>query len=112
MKTFEDERGKIEDLIVGKDFSVTHITFTKGAVRGNHLHKETVQLDTILKGKLKCVKGNNTGTAEKEDVIGIEANTPHAYEALEDSEMISICFGKRIGEDYSKDTYALQKNLI
>ena len=109
---YKDDRGTIKDLLVGEDFSVTHITFTKGAIRGNHTHKETTQHDIILKGKLTCKKGNSTSYPVKGDVIHIEPNIPHAYKAMEDSEMISICFGKRIGDNYSKDTYALQKRLI
>jgi quercetin dioxygenase-like cupin family protein len=109
LETHKDNRGMIKDLLVGKDFSVTYITFKKGAVRGNHVHKETEQLDIILKGTLI--------TESNEDFIAREArllqkNVPHAYKALEDSEMISICFGKRIGKNYSKDTYALQEPLI
>jgi len=105
---YQDERGTIKDLIVGKDYSVTHITFTKGAVRGNHLHKETFQVDTVLSGKLF--------NGEKElvagDIVEIQAGTPHAYRALEDSEIISTCFGKRIGDDYSKDTFKLETPLL
>lgn len=98
--------------MVGEDFSITHITFKKGAVRGNHVHKETAQHDFITKGKLMCRKGRNIGFPEKGDVIHIEPKTPHAYKAMEESEMISICFGKRVGDNYSKDTYALQKEII
>ena len=109
---YKDDRGTIKDLLVGEDFSVTHITFTKGAVRGNHMHKETIQHDIILKGRLICKKGNSTIYPGKGDEINIEPTVAHAYKATEDSEMISICFGKRIGDNYSKDTYALQKRLI
>lgn len=112
LETHKDKRGTIKDLLVGKDFSVTYISFKEGAVRGNHFHKETSQHDIILSGKLMCKKGNNTGYPETEDIVHIEPNIPHAYKALEDSEMVSICFGKRIGKNYSKDTYALQEKLI
>ena len=112
METHKDKRGMIKDLMVGKDWSVTYITFKKGAIRGNHIHKETIQHDIILGGELLCKKGNNTGFPEKGDIINIESNLPHAYKALKDSEMISICFGKRVGSNYSKDTYALQTPLI
>lgn len=56
MNKFEDERGIIEDLKVGKDWSVTYISFKKGAVRGNHYHKETKQTDYILSGSFICSK--------------------------------------------------------
>ena len=109
---YKDKRGTINDLAVGNDWSVTYITFKKGAVRGNHYHKETIQHDIVLKGSLLCKKGHETGFPKKGDLIHIEANIPHAYEALEDSEIVSICFGKRIGDNYYKDTYVLQEPLI
>jgi len=105
----KDKRGIIKDLMVGKDWSVTYITFKKGAVRGNHVHKKTVQTDIILEGKLLDERGIDWIKGETRE---IEANEPHAYKAISDSEMISICFGKRIGKNYSKDTYALQEPLI
>lgn len=109
LETHKDKRGTIKDLIVGKDFSVTYITFKKGAVRGNHVHKHTVQIDTVISGKIQDENGQ---FMRKGDTGYINAKTPHAYKALKDSEMISICFGKRIGKNYSKDTYALQEPLI
>ena len=111
LETHKDKRGIIKDLLVGKDFSVTYITFNKGAVRGNHVHKKTLQQDIVLSGKLKCFSGVEQFLV-KEETIWQEPGTPHAYKALKDSEMISICFGKRIGSNYSKDTYALQEPLI
>jgi len=95
--------------MVGKDFSITHITFKKGAVRGNHFHRLTTQTDIILSGRLvdECREDWIRG-----EVREINPGEEHAYKASRDSEMISICFGKRIGSNYSKDTYALQEPLI
>jgi len=107
-----DKRGTIEDLYVGKDFSVTRVTFKKGAVRGNHYHKKTTQYDAITAGKLNCYSNWEELPLEKGDTIIHEPNVSHAYKALKDSEMISICIGKRIGKNYSKDTYKLDKPLI
>lgn len=108
----KDERGTIKDLIVREGASVTFITFKKGAIRGNHYHKETVQYDFILSGKLLCAAGNKQERIVAGELITHEAKIPHAYEALEDSEIISICFGKRVGEDYSKDTFKLEIPLL
>ena len=111
MKTFEDERGIIEDLKVGKDWSVTYISFKKGAVRGNHFHKETRQFDQLLSGRLLVVHENGNDKMQKEivagEIVGHFPNDKHAYKALEDSEMISMCFGKRVGENYEEDTFRL-----
>lgn len=123
MNKFTDERGIIEDLKVGKDWSVTHITFKKGAVRGNHYHKETRQIDLVLSGKLLSkidlsdaviTKGSisEESVLNKGDSLDLRSKIPHAYKALEDSEMISICIGKRIGENYEEDTFRLVTPLL
>jgi quercetin dioxygenase-like cupin family protein len=116
LETHRDKRGTIKDLMVGKDFSITYITFKKGAVRGNHVHKETYQKDIILSGKVlfktDAPMTRNEVIYKKGEICEIPPTYPHAYKALGDSEMISICFGKRIGSNYSKDTYALQEPLI
>lgn len=114
MKTFTDDRGTIEDLKVGKDWSVTYISFKKGAVRGNHYHKETTQTDVILSGRF--VHSNHSGDliVKEGDVIVHTQYEPHAYMAIEDSEMVSICKGVRIGDNYEEDTFRLadEKKLL
>ena len=41
---FSDHRGDIIDILTGIEIdAVTLITFSKGAVRANHYHKETTQ---------------------------------------------------------------------
>ena len=43
--SFKDDRGTIIDLLEKENINaVTFIAFNKGAVRGNHFHKKTVQL--------------------------------------------------------------------
>jgi quercetin dioxygenase-like cupin family protein len=105
----EDERGIIEDLKVGKDWSVTYITFKKGAVRGNHYHKETQQVDLILSGSFLCKNHKASQEVNSHQIVMHDKNEPHAYLALQDSEMVSICFGKRIGENYEEDTFRLEE---
>ncbi len=108
--TFTDSRGTIKDLAVTDEYSITHITFTPGAVRGNHYHEETFQFDQILKGKLIFSKDGVETTVEKMDTMKCEPGERHAYKAVEYSEMISICFGKRIGHNYEKDVFRLPEN--
>lgn len=108
--TYTDSRGTIKDLLVTDEYSITHITFNKGAVRGNHYHKETTQHDFVLKGSLKWAIGKHTGVISKGGDLNIWSHCPHAYKALEDSEMLSICFGKRRGEHYEEDTFRLVEN--
>ena len=113
LEKHRDKRGVIEDLYVGKDFSVTRITFKKGAVRGNHYHKKTYQYDIIISGKLiyYCKEGSWEVGSPSLPLTHFPTEK-HAYKALKDSEMISICIGKRIGKNYSKDTYKLEKPLV
>lgn len=115
---FIDERGTITDLIVTPDYSVTHITFEPGAIRGNHYHEHTKQIDIVLKGKLfgrKTIidpKEYETGLAEGTFEAGHEIvhwpTERHAYQALEYSEIISVCRGIRKGADYEKDVIRLE----
>lgn len=112
MNRHEDERGIIEDLLVGDDYSVTRVTFEKDAVRGNHFHKKTTQKDYVLSGKIALRMPNFYRVLEAGESYDIEAGVPHAYKALEKSEMVSICRGVRIGENYEKDTFRLETPLI
>lgn len=112
MNKHEDERGIIEDLKVGKDWSVTYISFKKGAVRGNHFHSKTVQMDYVLSGRLELHTPNHMRILDAGDSFEIGTGIVHAYKALEDSEMVSTCKGVRIGENYEEDTFRLENPLI
>lgn len=109
---YEDERGKITDLLVTPEYSITHITFTEGAVRGNHYHKKTIQHDFILSGELICKTDKSEFVCHPEQDITHFPGTQHAYQAIKDSEILSICYGPRKGEDYSIDTYKLDIPLL
>ena len=106
----EDERGLIKDLYVGDDCSATLVTFNKDAVRGNHYHKETTQFDVVMKGKLIVFQNEKSEILKYGDFARHNPNDKHAYKALEDSVLLSICFGKRIGENYESDTFRLKDN--
>lgn len=106
--TFTDDRGTITDLLVTPECSVTHITFTTGAVRGNHYHEYTEQQDFVVKGLLVSSVDGVEEALYKGDCMKIAPNKKHAYKALEDSEIISICFGVRKGEDYEKDVIRIE----
>jgi quercetin dioxygenase-like cupin family protein len=101
---YKDKRGIINDIVVGKNWSVTYISFKKGAVRGNHYHKKTTQTDYIISGRLLY----NNRPVKRGDIITIAPGEIHAYTALEDSEMMSICSGVRVGDNYAKDTYKVE----
>ena len=101
----KDERGIILDLAVGKDWALTFITFKKGAIRGNHLHKKTTQWDFIVKGLLFGKIGQRTKYFGFGDHVKIRPGRPHAYRAVKNSWMLSFTKGVRVGKNYAKDMY-------
>jgi len=110
---FEDERGFIHDIFSYTTVDAgTHISFSAGAVRGNHYHKLTDQYDYILSGKLECYTKDENGKSEMEivsvgDFITLPRNVQHAYRALEESQMVSFTHGPRQAEEYETDVYRL-----
>lgn len=116
---FKDKRGEIRDILIHVPVnSITYLTCTKGAVRGNHYHKKTLQRLYILSGLLEMyTRKGLTGKITKKivhagDLIAHEKNECHAFRALKFSEMLQIGLGKRAGKDYEKDTYRLEKPMI
>jgi quercetin dioxygenase-like cupin family protein len=114
----EDHRGKIIDIVKKTDFEyATIITSTKGAVRANHYHKETIQYLYVLNGRLRSVVQMPGQPASEKilaqgDMVVNEPYEAHAFEALEDSSFIVLTRGPRGGEDYEKDTFRLEVPLI
>ena len=52
----KDKRGLIIDLLEKKTINaITFITQKKGAVRGNHYHKKTIQWNYLLSGKIELI---------------------------------------------------------
>lgn len=111
---YEDKRGKITDLIISGIDSVTHITFTLGAVRGNHVHKDTTQWVYVVEGKIEAFTEINEKVFSEifstKDFFVSYPNEAHAFRALEPSEIIIFTKGPRSGSDYNSDTFPV--NLI
>jgi len=113
----KDDRGEITDILVKEEIDfVTIITSVKGAVRGNHYHKETVQYVYILEGRMKLLvrTPDQPTTAiilEKGDLAFTDVLEEHAMIALEDSAFMVFTRGVRGGVDYEKDTYRLSEPL-
>ena len=71
---FKDKRGKIIDIFVSSPKEhCTLVTFNKGAVRGNHFHKKTIQYTFVIEGKLLLMsqkvnqEGKLTGNPKKKN---------------------------------------------
>jgi quercetin dioxygenase-like cupin family protein len=107
--SYEDKRGKIKDLIVSEIDSVTHITFTAGAIRGNHFHKYTTQWVFVVNGKVEgLTKVNERVVFEvfsAGDFFVSYPNEAHAFKALEPCEILVFTKGPRSGGDYNLDTF-------
>ena len=109
----QDERGSIMDLIERANINaVTFISFKKGAVRGNHYHKQTTQWNYVLKGTIKLVAqvGNEAAEEAILEAGGFAVTEPmekHALVGVEDSEMLVFTQGPRGGKEYESDTFRL-----
>lgn len=116
---FEDDRGKIADLLVNESIdAVTYITFTPGAVRGNHYHKQTTQWTFVTTGSVlyaSCRPGEpvKTEVLNVGDFVVATPNEVHAFRAgAEPAEILVFTKGPRAGFDYEKDTFRLEKPIL
>jgi quercetin dioxygenase-like cupin family protein len=114
----KDKRGLIIDLLENKKVnSITFITQKKGKVRGNHFHKNTIQWNYVIKGKIELyTQKKNSATKKtilsKGEIAETSKNEKHAIKALSDSEFLVFTQGPRGGKNYEKDTFRLLKPLI
>ena len=116
---FEDSRGLIIDLIENKNINaVTYISFTKGAIRGNHYHKHTTQWNYLLAGSVKLIS-KNAGSDEviefvmkPGDLVFTEPMEAHALLGIENSELLVFTQGPRGGKEYESDTFHLDIPLV
>ena len=114
----KDKRGIIIDLLEKKNINaITYITQKKGKIRGNHLHKKTIQWNYLLKGKLKLITKNKNGKKKKiilskGSLVETSKNEAHAIQALKNSEFLVFTQGPRGGKEYENDTFRLRKSLI
>ena len=108
---FEDDRGKIFDLL--DDEVIMHvgiITSEPGAIRGNHFHEITKQFNYIIKGKAKLnIKYVDNGTEELfevgvGDLISIPPRVVHTFTAIDYFVMLDLNTLSRSDDGYEKDT--------
>lgn len=113
---FVDERGIIQDLLGPVD-AVTEIVSRAGAVRGNHLHRRTVQYTYVVRGRLLVVAAPEGGERTERyvgagEMITEEAGIPHAWRALEATTVLVFTKGPRSGTAYESDTIRLEVPLL
>ena len=115
---FVDERGEITDIVENIPFnSLTMITSSKGAVRGNHYHKRTTQYTYIIEGTCRYYSQKpgepvEQVIARKGDLVVSPPLESHAFEALEDAVLLAFCQGPRSGTQYETDTFRLDEPLV
>lgn len=114
---YEDERGIIADILERVEIDcVTLITSKKGARRGDHYHKESIQYTFVLKGTLQLITQEpggevKTTTIKAGDLVYTPPMEKHALIALDDSEILILTRGPRGGKSYEEDTYRLSEKL-
>lgn len=117
-KAHEDARGSIADILEDEIIEhVTMITTARGAVRGNHYHRETYQWVYLVSGAMRYAvrEGEGelkTGTVSAGDVLMTGPEEVHALEALDDTVMVVMTRGPRGGREYETDTFRLAEPLI
>lgn len=114
---FEDHRGVIQDIFgatapEGRIDSVTRISTRAGAIRGNHLHRETTQWTLLLSGSLLMASGGSMRLMRPGEVVKHPPGDPHAWKAISDCECIVFTRGPRAGEDYESDVIRLKEPLL
>lgn len=119
--THKDDRGSIIDLLNTKDppEHIGMITFTKDTVRANHYHKQSMQYDYVVSGRLElATKGvDEPMTATKRHILEpgdlaiIPINVIHAYRALQPTVIIDMTTRSREGSGYENDTFRVEPIL-
>jgi len=115
---FKDERGTITDIFVNspKDH-ITVIYSKKGAVRGNHYHKKSVQYDFVVNGQLTILskklgsKKIQRRVLKQYDLAIHQPGEIHTLIADKDTIFLALVDGLRGGENYEKDTYRVDERL-
>ncbi|MBF0545912.1 MAG: cupin domain-containing protein [Candidatus Riflebacteria bacterium] len=99
--SFTDDRGSLKGLInTGKWEEVNLVTSMKDSTRGNHYHKETIEVFIIIKGKIevslqKVENSRLSGSVEKHifrkgDVFLINPFVNHTFFCIEESEWLNM----------------------
>lgn len=116
-ESFADERGFIEDILPGPIDCVTRIMTRAGAIRGNHVHKQTHQWTYLVSGVLRMVLVDATGHRHEHlhgagHLVHEPPGLPHAWQAVEDTVVLVFTRGPRSGEAYESDTERLVVPLL
>lgn len=112
--SFADRRGEIVDILQNEHVKyVTIISFSKGAVRGNHYHNRTEQYNYLVRGRLKITTRQPGGRARSRIIMQgqlflIPRRERHVMVALKPSSLLVLTRGIRGGKNYEADTFRLK----
>lgn len=116
---FEDERGAITDILTHVNIdAVTLISSAPQAVRANHFHKETTQWTYVIEGEVEYhfkkigSEGQELQILTSGSLVCSEPWVAHAMKSRTQSKILILTKGPRSGEDYEKDTFRLEENLV
>lgn len=112
---FTDKRGTIMDIFVAEPYEHCVIIYSnKGSIRGNHFHKNSLQADFMIFGKMQAYsrkKGSKKiekFVVKPHDVTYWEKGEAHEFIALEKCAFLSFVNGPRGGDNYENDTFRLK----
>ncbi|MBU0760459.1 MAG: hypothetical protein KJ600_00985 [Nanoarchaeota archaeon] len=120
LELHEDERGRIVDVFFKHNIEhVAVIDSKKGAKRGDHYHKKSIQHVLMTKGSMeywhkplgsdkpaKCV------LLKVGDILTTPPDEIHALRFPEDAQFIVFSEGKRGGKDYESDTFRVSESIV
>lgn len=112
---FSDKRGHIFDILEDKVGHIGMVTFTKGAVRGNHYHKKSVQYSYVLDGKVELTVSAVDDSKKKKYILTkdtltvIPPHTVHTYKGLTKASMLDMTTLSRTDDGYEKDTVRINR---
>jgi len=112
---YSDRRGHIIDILEDKVGHIGMITFAKGAIRGNHYHKKSVQYSYVLDGRIELTVSNINGSRKRKYILTKDTLTTipphiiHTYKGLTKASMLDMTTLSRTDDGYEKDTIRIKK---
>jgi quercetin dioxygenase-like cupin family protein len=107
---FTDARGDVFDILEDKIGHIGIVTFRKGAVRGNHYHKKSIQYSYVLDGKVELTVSHVDGSKKRKYILTagtlttIPPHIAHTYRGLTKASMLDMTTLSRTGNGYENDT--------
>ena len=120
LEIHSDDRGDIVDVFYKENIHhVAVVRSNKGAKRGDHYHRKTIQYMLITKGSLeywhKPLDSEEPARCilmREGDFVATPPNEVHALNIVEDNEFVVFTTGERGGSDYESDTVRVSETII